>query len=438
MTKTLTGNKKHLRWILPLSLVLLIAVLWVIFGGSAASEREDLIVKAERGEFRIDITTTGELEAKNSVRIMGPNGLRMARLWQVKIDDLVDEGTVVEKGQYIGRLDKSELSDRIKNLQNEFQQNESQYIQTRLDTALELRQARNSLIDMRFAVEEAQLRLDQSQYEPQATIRQAELDLDKTKRGLSQAQKDYSLKKEKAAAKMREAAAKLGETQNDLEFLQKLEKDFVITAPEPGMLIYHREFNGQKRAKGAVIGPWDPTVATLPDLTKMISKTYVNEVDIRKVKTGQKVKIGLDAFPEKQYRGVVNRVANVGEQRPNSDAKVFEVSIELMEADTTLRPAMTTSNVILTEIVGDAVYVPLEALHSQGDSLTYVFSRNGASTVKKQVEIGKANSNEVIIAEGIAEGEEVYLSVPDGGEEASMVMLEGEKDSQATQTSALK
>ncbi|MGB5926570.1 MAG: hypothetical protein WBH03_00270, partial [Cyclobacteriaceae bacterium] len=63
---------------------------------------------------------------------------------------------------------------------------------------------------------------------------------------------------------------------------------------------------------------------------------------------------------------------------------------------------------------------------------------NGASTVKKQVEIGKANSNEVIIAEGIAEGEEVYLSVPDGGEEASMVMLEGEKDSQATQTSALK
>ncbi|MGB5977185.1 MAG: efflux RND transporter periplasmic adaptor subunit, partial [Cyclobacteriaceae bacterium] len=162
MTKTLTGNKKHLRWILPLSLVLLIAVLWVIFGGSAASEREDLIVKAERGEFRIDITTTGELEAKNSVRIMGPNGLRMARLWQVKIDDLVDEGTVVEKGQYIGRLDKSELSDRIKNLQNEFQQNESQYIQTRLDTALELRQARNSLIDMRFAVEEAQLRLDQS------------------------------------------------------------------------------------------------------------------------------------------------------------------------------------------------------------------------------------------------------------------------------------
>ena len=64
-----------------------------------------------------------------------------------------------------------------------------------------------------------------------------------------------------------------------------------------------------------------------------MSKTYVNEVDVRKVFAGQKVEIGLDAYPEKSFRGVVIRVANVGEQRPNSDAKVFEVAVEINGTD---------------------------------------------------------------------------------------------------------
>ena len=43
------------------------------------------------------------------------------------------------------------------------------------------------------------------------------------------------------------------------------------------------------------------TLLLMPDLSKMLSKTFVNEVDIRKVKPGQEVEIGFDAFPEKQF-----------------------------------------------------------------------------------------------------------------------------------------
>ena len=67
---------------------------------------------------------------------------------------------------------------------------------------------------------------------------------------------------------------------------------------------------------------WDPVVATLPDHTTMVSKTYINEVDINTVKVDQKVEIGLDAFPEKKLTGTVIEVANVGEQKPNTDAHV--------------------------------------------------------------------------------------------------------------------
>jgi HlyD family secretion protein len=81
----------------------------------------------------------------------------------------------------------------------------------------------------------------------------------------------------------------------------------------------------------------------------MRSKTYVNEVDIQNIEKGQTVEVGLDADSEKQLSGIVESVANIGEQRRGSDAKVFEVLININESDTTLRPAMTTSNSILID-----------------------------------------------------------------------------------------
>ena len=68
------------------------------------------------------------------------------------------------------------------------------------------------------------------------------------------------------------------------------------TGPAGGMVIYVREWNGKKKAVGSQWSPWDPTVATLPDLTQMEPVTYVNEVDVRKLSVGQKgiiVLVGL-------------------------------------------------------------------------------------------------------------------------------------------------
>jgi multidrug efflux pump subunit AcrA (membrane-fusion protein) len=142
----------------------------------------------------------------------------------------------------------------------------------------------------------------------------------------------------------------------------------------------------------------------------MISVTYVNEVDIRKVEVGQEVIIGLDAFPEKKLSGSVIKVANVGEQRPNSDAKIFQVNIELNEKDDLLKPSMTTSNQIITKTYDSALHIPIEALFNQDDSITYVFKKSGLSTEKREVMIGASNTNEVVILAGLEEGDEVYLN----------------------------
>ncbi|SNS80167.1 Multidrug efflux pump subunit AcrA (membrane-fusion protein) [Ekhidna lutea] len=404
--------------------VLLLVILFFVFSGSSSETGPEVVVEVEQGEFVIDIMTSGSLDAKNSVPIKGPTGLRNYRIWNVTIQDIIDEGTEVKKGQYVARLDQSELTGKIKDSQLEVDETQSQFTQTRLDTALTMRQARDELINLEYTVREKQLTLDQSQFEPPATIQKAEIELEKAKRGLQQAKENYEIKRQQNVAKMQEASAELRGDKNELEGLMALSQGFTILAPQDGMLIYERSWDGKPVKAGSQVSAWDPVVATLPDLTKMISKTYVNEVDIRKVKRGQSVEIGFDAFPDKNLKGRVTKVANVGEQRPNSDAKVFEVEIEVFGTDPLLKPGMTTSNKIITKTVEDALFIPLECLHSQHDSITYVYKKSGASTVKQEVIIGDANAEHVHIIAGLDAGDRVHLSSVQGMENKEVILLE--------------
>ena len=405
------------------SLLGITLVFFLFFRSKSNAVSSELFVRAQFGEFQIDVVTTGELEAKSSVNIVGPSGLQAAQIWQIKLDHIVPEGSLVKKADYIAKLDNSQLVEKVKNKQSDLEQSMSKYTQVKLDTALELRKARDELVNLQYTIEEKKLVLEQSSYEPPATIKQANIDLEKSQRALTQATSNYRLKYEKAEAQMQEAASKVASDQNRLNFLETIMHQLNITAPEEGMVIYHRDWNGKKISSGSQIQTWRPIVATLPDLTTMVSKTYINEVDIRKVKNGQSVTIGLDAFPDKELKGSVISVANVGEQKPNSDSKVFEVTIELHESDTTLRPAMTTSNTIIADVVQDAVFVPLECLFSQGDSITYVLKKNRLGITKQQVIIGPSNENEIVIKKGVTREDQLLLSFPDGMQDKDINML---------------
>jgi hypothetical protein len=396
-------------WILAVSVILTFSI-WYFAGRGAAEDNLTHTVK--RGNFEISVFSSGELEARNSVSIDGPTGLREFGIWQVKIADLIPEGTVVKKGDYVAALDKTEVSTKIKDTETELDKIQSQFTQTRLDTTLNLRQARDELLNLEFELQQKKIILEQSAYEPPATIRQAQLDLEKSERSLLQARKNYKVKEAQSTAKMQEVGAILSQTQRKLENMNSILNKLNVTAPEDGMVIYERDWNGKKKTVGDMVGVWEPTVAKLPDLTKMITRTYVNEVDIQKVKTGQKVKVSLDAFPTKILNGKVMQVANVGEQNPRSDAKVFEVVIEMLERDTLLKPSMTTGNNIIVGRIPSVLSIPLESLHHQGDSIAYVYKKSGLRFVKQEVQTGQANDNFIIVKQGITEGDEVFLNPP--------------------------
>jgi multidrug efflux pump subunit AcrA (membrane-fusion protein) len=152
----------------------------------------------------------------------------------------------------------------------------------------------------------------------------------------------------------------------------------------------------------------------------MISKTYVNEIDISKVKIGQPVEVGVDAFPDKKFTGSVVEVANIGEQIRNSNAKVFEVKIEINEYDSILRPAMTTKNTIITAVIDSVFFVPIECVHSN-DSLIFVYTDK---RTRQQVITGESNENEIIIRAGVRENEQLYLVPPENSENFTLVSLD--------------
>jgi hypothetical protein len=84
---------------------------------------------------------------------------------------------------------------------------------------------------------------------------------------------------------------------------------------------------------------------------------------------------------------------------------------------------MTTSNKIITSLKDNAVYIPLECLQSEYDSITFVYKKEGASIEKQEVRLGETNSNDAMIIEGVTDGDILYLSTPAGFENRTTKLL---------------
>src|SRR5688500_19527583 len=282
-----------------------------------------VVAQAKRGEFKVVVTTSGELRAIKFVQINVPQNAQQANQYQMKISSIVPEGTVVKEGDVVAELDRSGIASRASDVGLALQKAQAVYEQAMLDSTLNLSKAREEMRTMELGLEEKKLAKEQAVYEAPTVRRQAEIDYEKAERALAQAKKDYVTKTGQARAKMREVGAEVDRQRNQLNLVQQVMQHYTVRAPAGGMVIYHKEWNGKKRTVGSQVNPWEPTVATLPDLSQMESQTYVNEIDIRKLAVGQQVKIALDSDPTKSFDGTVTEVANVGEQRPNTDAKVF-------------------------------------------------------------------------------------------------------------------
>jgi len=399
--------------------------MFVINKVASGNDKEKVFVEAKRGIFEISVANAGELVAERSIDIKGPEifssqssgggrggfggGNRMHAM-DFEIQDIVTEGTMVKKGDYIAQLDRTEYDNTLKDARESLTTLRANLEMKILDTAVTLTDLRDDIKNQIFVVEEARITLDQSKYEPPATIRQAEINLNKAERGLEQLRKNYDLRKAQSLADIKKTRLALTDGTELVDALTEFLAHFTIRAPAEGIVIYKEDWNGAKRKAGSSVNPFDRTVATLPDLTSMLSQTYVSEIEVNKVKAGQKVVVNVDALPTNSYTGTVISVANIGEVLPNSDAKMFEVLIKIDGADLKLRPAMTTWNKVIINTIADAIYVPTECINTGTDSVTYVFTKRGN---KQVVVVGEMNDKNIVVRNGLKPGDMIYTAQPE-------------------------
>ncbi|MGQ1946897.1 efflux RND transporter periplasmic adaptor subunit [Geofilum sp. OHC36d9] len=407
-------NKKRNRWVLiaGVAIVAIVLAFWFFKGPSIVG---DVLVEAkvQRGNFVAEVHSTGQLQAENSTSIDVPTELssRRINIFEIKITDLVEEGTVVKAGDFVASLDHSAVEEIMNTAEDELEKSLQALQDARIDTNINMSNLRDGLLDARMAVEEQKLVLEQSVYESPAVKRQAGLDLERAEKNLEQSLRNYELKEQQARNSVARAMEEVKKDRERVQDIERLFKALDVRAPKPGMVIYSYDRFGSKIQVGSSVSRWMPRIAELPDLSSMISKTYINEIDISKVAVGQKVQVGVDAFPDKHFDGEVISVANIGQTLPNGDTKVFEVVIKIFGTDPDLRPAMTTSNVITVQNLEDVLFVPLESVFKT-DSMRYVFTYKKNELVKQIIDPGLENDNFVVVNEGLQENQTVLLNAP--------------------------
>jgi HlyD family secretion protein len=411
-------------------IVLAFAALFAFNKVTTKSKNTIIYAEAKKDIFEISVVASGELIAEKSIEIKGPEmgqnqmqqggrgGNVMIRggdmhAMDLKIQDIVPEGTLVKAGDYIAQLDRTSYSNSLKDALENLTTERNTLEMKILDTAVSLTGFRDDIKNQKFVVEEAQITLDQSKYEPPATIRQSEIALDKAKRTLEQKKKAYQLRVAQTLADINHQKTHVVRAERLASDLEDFVSKFTITAPTDGMVIYKKDRLGNKRKVGSTVNMFDRVIATLPDLSSMLSKIYVNEIEVSKVKPGQKVKITVDAFPDKSYSGTVNTIANIGEVLPNSDAKMFEVQIKIDNNDPSLRPSMTTTNKINIKTYNDVIYIPTECVQTGSDSIPFVYEKN---KTKQIVVLGDANEKNIIIEKGLKPGTSIYVTLPENPE----------------------
>ena len=181
-----------------------------------------------------------------------------------------------------------------------------------------------------------------------------------------------------------------------------------IYAPIDGVVSSRNVEPGQIVSSGVTNIGGGTTLLTVADLERIYVLAAVDESDIGSIRTGQGAAVTVDAYPERSFSGMVERVATRGVS--DSNVVTFEVKIEVRdERRALLKPEMTASVDIVIAESDDALVVPIEALTRRRGRYVVRVDAADAETIERKVDIGVRNDTTVEVRSGLKEGERVML-----------------------------
>jgi len=426
--------------------VLVIAVVISMQGGNGNGQTI-MLQTVERGDFEAFVTEPGDISSSSNVEIRCR--VRSRGYSGTAILKICDEGTVVQPDDFLVQFDDSVLQQDLlaqkivvtndkaaliqaqSNLENakrklrEYEQGlfalERDMISIELFVAEEMHQRSVTYLEYsrrlhdRGYITTTQLNADQF------AVEKAKKDLDSVKRKLNvydmftrdKMVGEYGAEIKKQEANVEAATYRLELSEQKLAEIQEQIGFCMVLAPAPGQVVYANERERNDAAKvieeGALIRE-NQLIIQLPDLSKMQVDVKVNESHVNRVKKGQPARIILDADPGNVLEGTVDDVDPYPFPiRWHGAPMEYGTVVTINNPPPTIRPGLRAKVKIVFESLPDVLQVPLASIMEKGDRhYCLVQEQNGWQL--RQVVIGSNNNSQVVIHQGLSEGEQVAMT----------------------------
>jgi RND family efflux transporter MFP subunit len=365
-----------------------------------------------RGDVTATVIERGSLEAATAadvtcqVKARGKDGAPGATIKWV-----VEDGTIVKKGDRLVELDDAALRDELQTVRTR-----ARAAQTAVAAAgEEIGRAKKAAdVAVRLAAIEVELAEADLQEPPAGQARRVlELKVERAKLRLEQAKDAAKGRLAKAEADRQERGAAAETEAGRLRDLQAELAKCVLTAPIDGLAVYPVAPMNRFGPPPLVVAPGEPVkegqkLMRVVNLDRMVVNTRVHEAQVSSLKTGQPVRVKVDAFPARELTGRVAQVAAVASQEDwaRTDVKVYPVTIAIADGPPGLKPGMSAEVRIATGEKKGVLAVPARAVLGIGKG-RYCFVNAGKELVEREVVTGATDGTNVEVIAGLREGDAV-------------------------------
>jgi len=216
---------------------------------------------------------------------------------------------------------------------------------------------------------------------------------------------------EQAESAFRAAEAQLRAARAQLSQVKVTYSKAFITSPVDGEVVAVNMEIGEQVIAGTV-NISGSVIMVVADMSKAIVKADVDETEVVQVAPGQEVRVKIDAFPGRIFRGVVETRSGVPASNALSSAVqqavTYPVEILLLETPEGLLPGMSASCEIITSRADSVLVIPLTAVgSSDGQDVVYLYK--GGSAKKTPIKLGIIGEGTAEVLEGLAEGDTVII-----------------------------
>ena len=383
--------------------ILLIPVIAIMLVSCRKNNRNVSTVMT--GSFRQSVIETGELQAINASYITMPS-ISWQYGYQFKIIGLVEHGKIVHKGDSIIKLDPSSVYKYIlegeDKLENELAAANKQAVQSENN----IQELNAQMRSEQAAYDLKKLEVERSKFDTEVKKKIKELEFQQATVKINKVKRNLELKPILDNYDRRIQRIRVIQRENDLKSAKETLKKFLVRSPLDGTFqVSVNQFiqNPQNWRLGD--SPYQgQMIASIPDIAKMQAKTYINEAEIKKVRSGMKVIVRLDALPSVPFNGTITSISKIC--LPRDREKVFNVVVEISESDLRLKPGMTVNcEYILYETEND-MYVPNNCLLRENGH-SYIFLKRGGSSLKTEVQSGASNSYYTTIKGDVKPGQKL-------------------------------